>query len=174
MFVTFTLTSPGCPIGPQVSEQIEEFVGELDGVDDVYPKMTFTPPWTPDLMSEEAKFALGLPSPLALSSALCGLPIGSLERSRRDGWDPWTHTRFDVDEERKLAGKLAGVLFLTAGLTVGCIVCCSCRGSRADTRPWVVALWPAPAWRGRSSASPFARPQQHGALVLAPAGGALA
>ena len=32
MFVNFTLTSPGCPIGPQVSEQIEEFVGELEGV----------------------------------------------------------------------------------------------------------------------------------------------
>ncbi len=30
--VTFTLTTPGCPIGPQVNEQIEEFVGELDGV----------------------------------------------------------------------------------------------------------------------------------------------
>jgi metal-sulfur cluster biosynthetic enzyme len=59
VFVTFTLTSPGCPIGPQVSEQIEEFVSELDGVNAVYPKMTFTPPWTPDLMSEEAKFALG-------------------------------------------------------------------------------------------------------------------
>jgi metal-sulfur cluster biosynthetic enzyme len=59
VFVTFTLTSPGCPIGPQVSEQIEEFVSELDGVTAVYPKMTFTPPWTPELMSEEAKFALG-------------------------------------------------------------------------------------------------------------------
>ena len=59
VFVTFTLTSPGCPIGPQVSEQIEEFVSELDGVNAVYPKMTFTPPWTPELMSEEAKFALG-------------------------------------------------------------------------------------------------------------------
>jgi metal-sulfur cluster biosynthetic enzyme len=59
VFVTFTLTSPGCPIGPQVSEQIEEFVSELDGVGAVYPKMTFTPPWTPELMSEEAKFALG-------------------------------------------------------------------------------------------------------------------
>jgi metal-sulfur cluster biosynthetic enzyme len=59
VFVTFTLTSPGCPIGPQVGEQIEEFVGELDGVSRVYPKMTFSPPWTPELMSEEAKFALG-------------------------------------------------------------------------------------------------------------------
>src|SRR5918996_224020 len=40
VFVTFTLTSPGCPIGPQVSEQIEEFVGELDGVANVHSKMT--------------------------------------------------------------------------------------------------------------------------------------
>ena len=57
--VTFTLTSPGCPIGPQVSEQIEEFVGELDGIQQVTSSMTFTPPWTPDKMSEDAKFALG-------------------------------------------------------------------------------------------------------------------
>jgi metal-sulfur cluster biosynthetic enzyme len=59
VFVSFTLTSPGCPIGPQVAEQVEEFVGELDGVTAVHPKMTFTPAWTPDRMSEEAKFALG-------------------------------------------------------------------------------------------------------------------
>ena len=59
VFITFTLTSPGCPIGPQVTEQMEEFVSELDDVSGVYPKMVFTPPWTPDKMSEEAKFALG-------------------------------------------------------------------------------------------------------------------
>jgi len=57
--VTFTLTSPGCPIGPQVSEQMREYVGELEGVADVHPHMTFSPPWTPDMMSEDAKFALG-------------------------------------------------------------------------------------------------------------------
>jgi metal-sulfur cluster biosynthetic enzyme len=57
--VTFTLTSPGCPIGPQVSEQIEEFVSELDGVESVDSAMVFTPPWTPELMSDDAKFALG-------------------------------------------------------------------------------------------------------------------
>jgi metal-sulfur cluster biosynthetic enzyme len=57
--VTYTLTSPGCPIGPQVSEQIEEFVSELDGVEAVHPTMTFSPPWTPERMSEDAKFALG-------------------------------------------------------------------------------------------------------------------
>ena len=57
--VTFTLTSPGCPIGPQVEEQIDEFVSELDGVDSVSSSMIFTPPWTPERMSEDAKFALG-------------------------------------------------------------------------------------------------------------------
>jgi metal-sulfur cluster biosynthetic enzyme len=57
--VTFTLTSPGCPIGPQVSEQIEEFVSEVDGVTSVESSMTFSPPWTPDRMTEDAKFALG-------------------------------------------------------------------------------------------------------------------
>src|SRR3984885_2624691 len=56
--VTYTLTSPGCPIGPQVSEQIEEFVSELDGVEEVHPTMTFSPPWTPERMSEDAKVAL--------------------------------------------------------------------------------------------------------------------
>jgi metal-sulfur cluster biosynthetic enzyme len=57
--VTFTLTSPGCPIGPQVSEQIEEFVGELGGVEEVTSTMVFSPPWSPEKMSEDAKFALG-------------------------------------------------------------------------------------------------------------------
>jgi metal-sulfur cluster biosynthetic enzyme len=57
--ITFTLTTPACPIGPQVSEQMKEFVGEIDGVEEVVPSMVFTPPWTPDKMSEDAKFALG-------------------------------------------------------------------------------------------------------------------
>src|ERR1700754_3868689 len=45
--ITFTLTTPACPIGPQVSEQMVEFVGDLDGVDQVNPKMVFAPPWSP-------------------------------------------------------------------------------------------------------------------------------
>ena len=57
--ITFTLTTPACPIGPQVSEQMEEFVGEIEGVEEVVPNMVFAPPWTPDKMSEDAKFALG-------------------------------------------------------------------------------------------------------------------
>lgn len=59
VFVTFTLTTAGCPIGPQVTDQMKEFIGEIPGVSAVHPKMVFTPPWTPDMMSEEAKFALG-------------------------------------------------------------------------------------------------------------------
>ena len=57
--VTFTLTTPGCPIGPQVTEQIDEFVGELDGVKNISSEMVFVPPWSPEKMSEDAKFALG-------------------------------------------------------------------------------------------------------------------
>ena len=57
--ITFTLTTPACPIGPQVSEQMREFVGDLPGVSAVHPKMIFDPPWSPEMMSEDAKFALG-------------------------------------------------------------------------------------------------------------------
>ena len=57
--VTFSLTTPACPIGPQVTEQIDEFVSQLDGVNNVTSSMIFTPPWTPERMSEDAKFALG-------------------------------------------------------------------------------------------------------------------
>ena len=57
--ITFTLTTPACPIGPQVSEQMREFVGDLEGVQRVNPKMIFDPPWSPEMMSEDAKFALG-------------------------------------------------------------------------------------------------------------------
>ncbi len=59
VYVTFTLTTPACPIGPQVSEQMKEFVGDLEGVQAVHPKMIFDPPWSPEMMSEDAKFALG-------------------------------------------------------------------------------------------------------------------
>jgi metal-sulfur cluster biosynthetic enzyme len=57
--ITFTLTTPACPIGPQVTEQMEEFVGELEGVASVECEMVFVPPWSPERMSEDAKFALG-------------------------------------------------------------------------------------------------------------------
>src|ERR1700759_2388441 len=59
VYVTFPLPPPACPIGPQVSEQMKEFVGDLPGVSAVHPKMVFEPTWSPEMMSEDAKFALG-------------------------------------------------------------------------------------------------------------------
>ncbi|MEA2459334.1 MAG: hypothetical protein QOC95_2306, partial [Thermoleophilaceae bacterium] len=84
--VTFTLTSPGCPIGPQVSDQMKEFVGELDGVEAVHPHMTFDPAWTPDLMSEDAKFALGYkPTPTGSEPTAEGAaPFAASSSSRSD------------------------------------------------------------------------------------------
>jgi metal-sulfur cluster biosynthetic enzyme len=57
--VLFTLTTPGCPIGDEVSAQIKEFVGALTGVQEVTSELVFTPAWSPEAMSEDAKFALG-------------------------------------------------------------------------------------------------------------------
>jgi metal-sulfur cluster biosynthetic enzyme len=59
VFVTYTLTTPGCPIGPEIEEQIGEFVGGLEGVLSVDSVLVFSPPWTTDLMSDDAKFAFG-------------------------------------------------------------------------------------------------------------------
>jgi metal-sulfur cluster biosynthetic enzyme len=57
--VTYTLTSMGCPAGAMIQEDIDRVVRELDGVEDVVSELTFEPPWTPDRMSEDAKFILG-------------------------------------------------------------------------------------------------------------------
>ncbi len=57
--VTFTLTSMGCPVGPMIEEQIRETVARLPGVDEVEPELTWDPPWSPEKMSEDAKFILG-------------------------------------------------------------------------------------------------------------------
>ena len=60
VFVTFTLTTPGCPIGPQVTEQMREFVGDLEGVSRVHPKLVFDPPWNRTMMSEAARLETGM------------------------------------------------------------------------------------------------------------------
>jgi metal-sulfur cluster biosynthetic enzyme len=57
--VTYTLTSMGCPAGPMIQEDIERVLLEIPGVGDVESELTFDPPWTPDRMSEDAKFILG-------------------------------------------------------------------------------------------------------------------
>jgi metal-sulfur cluster biosynthetic enzyme len=57
--VSYTLTSMGCPAGAMIQEDIDRVVGELDGVEDVQSELTFDPPWSPERMSEDAKFILG-------------------------------------------------------------------------------------------------------------------
>ena len=58
--VKMTLTFPGCGMGPYIAQQAEWAVSELDGVEDVEVEMTFDPPWTPDMITEDGKKLLGL------------------------------------------------------------------------------------------------------------------
>jgi metal-sulfur cluster biosynthetic enzyme len=58
--VTFTLTSMGCPVGPMIQEDIHRVTSELDGVEDIDVELTWDPPWTPEKMSDDAKFILGI------------------------------------------------------------------------------------------------------------------
>ena len=57
--VIHTLTSMGCPAGPMIQEDIHNAAAAVDGVDEVEVELTFDPPWTPDKMSDDAKFILG-------------------------------------------------------------------------------------------------------------------
>ena len=57
--VTYSLTSMGCPVGPLIEQQIEDVVASLPGVEAVDAELTWEPPWTPERMSEDAKFILG-------------------------------------------------------------------------------------------------------------------
>jgi len=57
--VTYSLTSMGCPAGPLIAGDIDRAAREVPGVEDVDLELTFDPPWTPDRMSEDAKFILG-------------------------------------------------------------------------------------------------------------------
>lgn len=57
--IDMTLTSMGCPAGPMLVQQIEEVLAGLDGVDGVSVQLIWNPPWSPSLMSEDAKMELG-------------------------------------------------------------------------------------------------------------------
>ena len=57
--VSYSLTSMGCPAGPLIQQNIEEVVRSMPGVEDVDTELTWDPPWTPDKMSDDAKFILG-------------------------------------------------------------------------------------------------------------------
>ena len=57
--VTYSLTSMGCPAGPLIAQDIDSTARQVEGIEDVELELTFDPPWTPDKMSEDAKFILG-------------------------------------------------------------------------------------------------------------------
>ncbi|MEK3978352.1 metal-sulfur cluster assembly factor [Psychrobacillus sp. INOP01] len=58
--VTMTLTSMGCPMGPQIVDQVKTALGELPEVKDTDVNIVFNPPWSKDNMSRYAKIALGV------------------------------------------------------------------------------------------------------------------
>ena len=57
--IEYTLTTMGCPIGPLIEQQMQSFVENVPGVTAIDAEMVLRPPWTPEMMSEEAKAALG-------------------------------------------------------------------------------------------------------------------
>tara|TARA_R110002012_G_scaffold263456_2_gene446432 strand:+ start:83675 stop:84019 length:345 start_codon:yes stop_codon:yes gene_type:complete len=58
--ILMTLTSPNCPVAESLPAEVEEKVKSLNAVKDAEVEITFDPPWTQDLMSEEAKLELGM------------------------------------------------------------------------------------------------------------------
>jgi metal-sulfur cluster biosynthetic enzyme len=58
--VIHSLTSMGCPAGPMIQEDINRVANEVPGVEDVEIELTWDPPWTPERMSDDAKFILGI------------------------------------------------------------------------------------------------------------------
>jgi metal-sulfur cluster biosynthetic enzyme len=57
--VIHSLTSMGCPAGPMIQEDIQNVAAAVEGVEEVEIELTWDPPWTPDKMSDDAKFILG-------------------------------------------------------------------------------------------------------------------
>ena len=57
--ILMTLTTPNCPVAETLPREVEEKVKSLDEVKDAEVEITFDPPWSQDLMSEEAKLELG-------------------------------------------------------------------------------------------------------------------
>lgn len=58
--IQYSLTTMGCPIGPMIEDQMRSFLRGIPGVDEVRPEFVLRPPWTPEMMSDEAKAALGI------------------------------------------------------------------------------------------------------------------
>ncbi len=55
----YSLTSIGCPVGPMIEQQIKETIEDMEDVSEVETELTWDPPWSPERMSDDAKFILG-------------------------------------------------------------------------------------------------------------------
>ena len=60
VYVEMTLTTPACPVAASMPGEVEQAIRSVPGVEDVRVKLVWTPPWTQDLMSDEARLELGL------------------------------------------------------------------------------------------------------------------
>ncbi|KFF28203.1 SUF system Fe-S cluster assembly protein [Chryseobacterium vrystaatense] len=58
--IIMTLTTPNCPVAETLPQEVKDKVGEVEGVKSVDLELTFEPSWNKDMMSEEAKFELGM------------------------------------------------------------------------------------------------------------------
>ena len=58
--ILMTFTTPMCPYGPALMDDLRRQISAIDGVGEVLIELTFSPVWGPDKMSEEAKIALGI------------------------------------------------------------------------------------------------------------------
>lgn len=57
--IVMTLTAPACPVAGDIVFEVQDKVSRIEGVTDVHVQLTFDPPWTKDMMSEEARLELG-------------------------------------------------------------------------------------------------------------------
>jgi metal-sulfur cluster biosynthetic enzyme len=60
VLVTMTLTSLGCPLGPVIVQEVNNAMGELPELGEVDVKLVWSPPWSPEMMTEEARDELGI------------------------------------------------------------------------------------------------------------------
>lgn len=58
--IIMTLTSPNCPVAESLPNEVREKVEQIEGIEKADVEITFDPPWDRDMMSEEAKFELGM------------------------------------------------------------------------------------------------------------------
>ena len=59
--IKMTLTSPGCPIGPELMRAVKHLAEKVDGVQNVTVQLVFSPPWNPDRdATQDGKFQLSM------------------------------------------------------------------------------------------------------------------